>query len=628
MYFLIILLLVGSFNIINAQNTSFSIQNLFEMNKKLTPLYFCPKHSNGGLWNHPPPLKCSLLNLDNTKQVNITLWFDKFTQNSFKGFECYKVVITVKTTCSFWVDCYDENLINKFPITIRECKRLAYHRKSPSGDEVVDLSNGHYGTINIPSPPHPNGKTRTTSYINYIYTPVDISINDKNQQVSTSNFTENCFPREGSCAAENSIIIWDPSNIPNTCRLMKGESIACISTGTLDGSFHMACPAINVYFQSSLHMYITSCNCTIGYSSQGFLFTFDENSPYDSWCTTATFLQQAYNTSFASNNVTSSELTYIQHLIASPFATQKLFLDLCVAQQLELQLLTTLTAAGHTDLMIQTLMQDQRFRVISHGDVFSVYQCQSIHEYIFLPNNNCTTEWPISFFDNNYDLQFGYLKSPSHEIVLEPSPSTCPIPSYIFNTGTEFVHLTNKTILDTIEVLPIPGLGWTQKPTLSFAPSKYYAQDFYKNLTHQLISKSRIDNILTESTKGAKLNAAQLGVIGRLIDLIVKPIATFFVTIIKWIFIICFIIVLVKLIWMYKIWKFIMPCLKGFISLFKSKPKIVKPTPEIEHTTLTIHEVDPTIQNVSKHSTRSRNPSPSANPKYPAHELHELQKLL
>jgi len=92
------------------------------------------------------------------------------------GQECFKVITDVKTICSFWTDCYNEIIYTKLPVTIFECKRLVFHKKTPNDTDIQDLTYGHYGK-NIKSPPiDPNGRSQKQQYTNYYYTTIDLII--------------------------------------------------------------------------------------------------------------------------------------------------------------------------------------------------------------------------------------------------------------------------------------------------------------------------------------------------------------------------------------------------------------------------------------------------------------------
>jgi len=116
--------------------------------------------------------------------------------------------------------------------------------------------------------------------------------------------------------------------------------------------------------------------------------------------------------------------------------------------------------------------------------------------------------------------------------------------------NNNFIHVTDQTVLINIRPLSVPRNEWNQKADIAFQPSTYFSPDFYINLTTDLISKQRIDTILSQSTKGSQLSSTQIGILSRLIDLILKPIVAILLNVIKWIFIICFLIAIFKLIWL------------------------------------------------------------------------------
>jgi len=72
-------------------NLFFSMQEHLE-----NPLYLCRGNTHGILWQLPQPLECPLLpNVKESSVVDITLWWHDITQQTIKGYECWKEIVTV-----------------------------------------------------------------------------------------------------------------------------------------------------------------------------------------------------------------------------------------------------------------------------------------------------------------------------------------------------------------------------------------------------------------------------------------------------------------------------------------------------------------------------------------------------
>jgi hypothetical protein len=72
---------------------------------------------------------------------------------------------------------------------------------------------------------------------------------------------------------------------------------------------------------------------------------------------------------------------------------------------------------------------------------------------MFLPQTNCTREWPVEYVVN-HEKHKGWISPVSHEIVQSPTEVSCPPDSWYFDTGSEVLLLSNRTVPYNIPTTP------------------------------------------------------------------------------------------------------------------------------------------------------------------------------
>jgi len=189
--------------------------------------------------------------------------------------------------------------------------------------------------------------------------------------------------------------------------------------------------------------------------------------------------------------------------------------------------------------MVRSLLRDRRYRATANGDALSIFKCEEIYEYKFLPQINCTKEFPVAFY-YKHEVHHGWLSGLSHAIVETPSYTDCPAPPFIFILENISVHLSNKTILANLPILPSPHEGITlhELPDIAFSSPGTYSiedingQDTILSLLKQMKKKARIDQILTDKINGYNLTPDQLQFSEALQELALAPIRAFLIKII------------------------------------------------------------------------------------------------
>jgi hypothetical protein len=76
---------------------------------------------------------------------------------------------------------------------------------------------------------------------------------------------------------------------------------------------------------------------------------------------------------------------------------------------------------------------------------YATHAHHAFRNYMFLPRENCTLEWPVRYV-LNHDQYVGWMKPVSHEITQEATEVVCPPDSFYFDTGNGTLLLSNRTV--------------------------------------------------------------------------------------------------------------------------------------------------------------------------------------
>jgi len=521
----LILKISALYNPINPEEDN-TIHDLFnQLNKKSLTLYYCRSWTNGILWRIPPPIECPLLSSTNdSKVVDVTFWWRDITKQALDSQEYFKETTTVRKSYFFFGSYSNERHTERKPMTEAECRHMVNQQISPEGQVVNRILDGLFGTQLDTDIDYSWPHTLTKSTTNYFYINLQISINDLDDSIiTTSKITEECKFQRGYCPTDEGCLIWKPSQY-QPCRLKMGQQTKCLLTGK-----RMSCPQINIAITEITTLHV--CDSSIGYSQQGIMFSQDtQGEIHPNIATSAEIIgrtegyrkmrrKRAMNPKTLPSSKLDSQLNgefqFLYETLKTniSFNIQMLHREICRSHQLELELISALAEGGQASLMVRTLLKDRRYRAKISGDALAVYKCQEIFEYMLLPSTNCTREWPLVFI-TNHDQKYGWLSPLSHEILDEPTYIECPAPVFILDLGEKTVHLTNRSLITHLEILPSPaeGLSLKEIPDISFSTPGVYSieeltgQDTLLGLMKQLQKRSRVEQVVSDRLNGKPLN--------------------------------------------------------------------------------------------------------------------------
>jgi len=227
-----------------------------------------------------------------------------------------------------------------------------------------------------------------------------------------------------------------------------------------------------------------------------------------------------------------AKLLYLYQIVQDNyhFGIQILHSQVCKAHQSHLQLLRMMAAGGQPSVLVRTLMRSPGYKATTNGDLLEIYKCETITDYMFLPQTGCILEWPIEFYSGQ-ERKSGYLTGITHEILDEPTPTICPAPNFYFEYGNVTVHLTNRTVVETFPTLPssYDDVSMKKMPDLSFeSPGIYTVEEIsgtetITGLLKNLNRQSRIDAIIQAHIRGDELTSDQIFSMQVLREYLISP---------------------------------------------------------------------------------------------------------
>ena len=107
---------------------------------------------------------------------------------------------------------------------------------------------------------------------------------------------------------------------------------------------------------------------------------------------------------------------------------QALHSEVCQTNKMMLELLRIFAQGGSPSLLVRILLGHDHYRARLNRDVLSISQCDRIFNYMMMPRNECIIEWPVTYMEG-HDKKTGFVTPLSHEIIENPTPTTCPAPN-------------------------------------------------------------------------------------------------------------------------------------------------------------------------------------------------------
>lgn len=232
------------------------------------------------------------------------------------------------------------------------------------------------------------------------------------------------------------------------------------------------------------------------------------------------------------------QLQYLYDTIQqnSNYQIQTIHKETCRAHQIAMEMLRSMAETGMSSITVRALMADGTYRSVLRGDALSVYKCTEIYEYVFLPQVNCTKEYPVKYMYKHQQQQ-GYLQGLSHEITQTPTITNCPAPVFMYDIGYTVITLSNHSIpAQHLPYLPSPSEHNDPHylPDISFNQQGIYTikemsqENTFLEMMKQIQKQARIDKMIDDKTKNYELTAAQLELASVLGNIIFNPYEAYF----------------------------------------------------------------------------------------------------
>lgn len=536
------LVFIAALFYVNSGHSTFDIHNLFhKLDEKPTPLYYCSHSTSGTVWRIPAPLDCPPIKNDTTSRaVDIVFWFQDVTRAALNSFECYKIIHYRRRSHFFFGTYSSEDRNTRKSMTAEECQKMTLKGRSPDNVVLVRLYDSLFSTNKSLAIDYSWPHTNIIEVTNYYYVTQKIFVNNHNNEIiSASNLIESCKYTKGHCKTQNGVIVWDPLAF-NPCRLIAGEKTRCILTeGKKHSQTRISCPGVNL---AMTHISTYGfCGIHLGTNRQGILFSQEKARDILPEIVTTTRLtnivyrngrakrhipdnEHFKDPSFKSDAQLNGEFQYLFEVLRenTTYALHQIHREVCHSNQIMLELIRSLGAAGMTSLMVRSLLHDPSYRAVQNGDALSIFRCLRVSRYMLLPKSadNCTLEWPVMYMVDG-DKYEGWFSGIDHEISNKPTRVPCPSPNFIMDVGNQTIQLSNRSIIVDVPILPSPGGGKTVPdfPDLSWGtPGMYSARDISGTDTLFALNRERsniesIDVIVSQLQEGTPLLPSQNAVI-------------------------------------------------------------------------------------------------------------------
>jgi len=556
--------------------TDEEVQKLFtSLGPKSTTLYFCNSWKSGLNFRLPKPIDCPMPPLEEVSTVvEITFYWEDIMVEPTTAYECYAIKSTNAREWFFFGAHTDITTNEKVYVSPLTCKEMVNNQKTPSGTHMDRKMEGFHATNFVPEANWKWPTAQGHEVINYYFAKISITAGSQSDNIrTTTTLLDECRYSAGLCPTELGTLIWETNQL-RKCRLKQGDTTRCLKTGP-----RISCPQNSMSISGVTIMKI--CDMNLGVSDQGVIiasqfpnevlpgmeisrivnlalhgrrprrrapspmeapsnvsmtvqFFPKGTSPYKSRYDNGT-LQG--NVGFMPANEINARFEFMYQLIREKmnFGIHLLHSEICQTNKRQLEMLLSLAESGNPSILLRTLLHTRNYKGIIQGDIISLVKCESITQYMMLPRTECIVEFPIRFISNAADQKNGFLVPLSHEIVETSSPCPCPAPDFYFELDDRVVHLTNRSIVTTMPILPRPGDGIniSSLPPLTFDAPGIYSQreisaiDSVHALLRDMRNRYKIDDILRDQTSGKRLSTSQFEVVDNLRNLIVSPFEDF-----------------------------------------------------------------------------------------------------
>lgn len=569
--------------------------DLFDsMDNKPIPLHLCNSWTDGVKWRIPSTMDCPLIDTERpSKVVNITLWFEDISLVKVESYECFS--ITTKDEKNWFFMGGSTHVVTKHKSGMNkdQCKHMVVNKEDPEGAPLTHLRDGQFGTNKEVDNDY-SWPGKTVAYVtNYYYVSLSLVVSNEDSSVqTTTKLTEKCFYQNMSCPTELGLLIWDNHHSQSTCRLSRGISTTCLYTDN-----RLSCPEENLSI--TMIKQKSMCNMTMGYSSQGIIFT-EDGRKNRVLTTTPTHIMEIivdvnhksrsrkkrsptnptnpnHEDTLLSAAQVNGKLQYLYDVVnkSISYNVQQIHLEICNQNRRTLQMLRILAEGGQTSLLVRILLGEGNYRSTLSGDVLSVYKCEKIYQYIMVPRreDQCISDWPIQYM-LKFERKSGFLSPLSHEIIETPNTVNCPPPDFYFDTGDDVFLLTNKTIVTHLPILPKPSESMRLKhlPDLSFSgvgvfkasslSSKETILELVRDMKHNL----KFDQVIQATLESKTLTPEQSSFVYTILQTLTSPFRSLLINIGNSVVAFIVVIIILRLVWAYR---------------REIKQKVIKDRPEV-----------------------------------------------
>ena len=371
------------------------IHKLFtSLDKKESPLYTCRGWFSGIPWKVPARIQCPLVPTDKpSKVVKLTFYWPDLNRKPVTAWECFSVQTVNTKRYFFWGSYTEETKSTKAFISKGQCREMVSKLLTPTNKRLERIQERYYGYTQTPEAEWVwpvSTKAEATSY--YF---VELKITHDNSEAghihTTTKITEDCRIKSGACPTELGILVWEPPT-KLTCQLKTGITTHCIMTGE-----RISCPEAEIAMTNVFPLQM--CDLTFGGSEQGIIFSQSKVGEISPAIGVTEFIQINLNYRRPKRNIPSimsaeqmnAKFQFLYDLVRdnTSYSIHLLHAEVCRTNQRQLEILRTLAEGGNPTLLVRTLLGNPKYRAALNGDVFSIWKCEEIYNYMFLPRNSC-----------------------------------------------------------------------------------------------------------------------------------------------------------------------------------------------------------------------------------------------
>jgi hypothetical protein len=356
--------------------------------EKETPLWLCEGFTEGILYRLPKVRKCKLPNNPgNSTAINITVWWEDITHQEIEAHECLGLSSRVDCMWQLRGCSYTFFPDEKQAISIGECHAMIKDKVAPDGNPLKRIREGYWGTDNNTLPSGSMFYIDTEVRVNYYVRKLKIAISNVDQSVMTLAKVEDiCHGEDGVCETAEGFLVWNPQK-HHRCRMQEGETTTCAMTGSA-----ISCPEISMSITDAVTRSI--CGNNISYSGEGIYFTLVETVEgfFDGVMTTTEAREKVKvgrskrSETFMTTSEYNSRTEFIVEMITNRWNSdiQLLHYEMCKNAQSVTSNLRFHAGNGDPNMMIGSILLDDKYKARLHGDVVALWKCMEIrYDYIF-----------------------------------------------------------------------------------------------------------------------------------------------------------------------------------------------------------------------------------------------------